>query len=176
MRLLERAETRADHVSKKQTLRGRVPRSVADVLGPGGGRHCPSAVGRWVDQQPCDRYERWYRFVASPLRLGPPPSVSSRSVPKRWTTGFSYFVIGPSHSVNTGCPSSDNVHRGRCRTSARQKCADDPARIVGASLRNRRAFCIRESRSRSVRRRVRHGNATSFDRTRWRRKSSACIY
>ncbi len=37
-------------------------------------------------------YERWYRFVASPANCGPPPSVSSRTVPKRCTAGFWYFI------------------------------------------------------------------------------------
>jgi hypothetical protein len=32
-------------------------------------------------------------FVLSPPSLGPPPNVISRSVPNRWTVGFSYFIL-----------------------------------------------------------------------------------
>jgi hypothetical protein len=40
-----------------------------------------------------DYYDRWYWFVASPANWAPPPSVSSRSDPKRWTAGFWYVMV-----------------------------------------------------------------------------------
>ena len=63
-------------------------------------------------------------FVASPASWLPPPSVSSRTVPKRWTAGFSYF-IATSFIRECGRPQCTPYHRFAhgpyCRL--RQRCA-----------------------------------------------------
>jgi hypothetical protein len=122
-----------------------------------------------------DRYERWYRFVASPLKSGPPPSVSSRSVPKRWTVGFSYFVIGPPIASSLDAPVATATIVVVVKRRQPKICQFRHPKSAPTSGACGGVLLVRRRSIESCRSRVRDGGHEQLQQKRWRRKSNGHI-